>query len=162
MSKVRGGSGAKDRNRTRENEIARKARAAVDALLKRAEPAARGAESSERYQVVADGADYRLGVVIGERAGHVSIELLLCVLREDAPLDIAVLARALRIARALRGRGYALAHQGDGWISCDTSISWKGVAQECRTLLGLLRENGFGRPSAVGRRAEEENANTEV
>lgn len=161
VSEVRRGPGAAETKRAREGEIGRKARAAISFLREGTERGAPGTESKERYQVVADGADYRLGIVV-EPAGHVSIELLVCVLKEDAPLDVAVLARALRMAEALRRRGYALAHQGDGWISCDRSVSWKGAARECRTLLGLLDENGFGRSPAVGRRAEDEKVSKEV
>lgn len=137
-------------------------RAAVDALLRTTEPGARTTASNERYALVADGADYRLGVVAGGHAGRISIELLVCVLREDAPLDIAVLGRALRIAEALRDRGYALAHQGDGWISCDRSISRKDAARECRTLTALLDDNGFGRWSPVRVRTEEGNMTKEA
>ncbi len=162
MSEVRGKSGAKEAPRPRDETTGRKARAAIDGLLKRTELGDRGTESSERYQVEAEGADYRLGIVVDELTGRWSIELLLCVLREDAPLNIAVLARATRIAEAIRRRGYALAHQGDGWISCDKSISRKKAALECRTILGLLAEHGFGRSSAITQRAEEDNVNKEV
>lgn len=162
VSEVRRGPGGAETKRAREDEIEREARAAISFLLEGTERGAPGTESKERYQVVAEGADYRLGIVVVGPAGHVSIELLVCVLKEDAPLDVAVLARVLRMAEALRSRGYALAHQGDGWISCDRSISWKGAARECRTLLGLLDENGFGQSPAVGRRTEEENVSKEV
>lgn len=146
----------------REDEFERTVRVAFDTLLRSMEPGARKPESNECYQIVADGADYRLGVVADDQTEFLTIELLVCVLREAAPLDIAVLERALRIAEALRDRSYALAHQGDGWISCDKSISWKNAARECRALLGLLDENGFGRVSALKEWAEEENANKGV
>ena len=102
------------------------------------EARAANSDSNEAYQLVSDGAGYRLGLIATEGrdgAWTFSVELLICVLEGAAQLELHTLEKAVNMAKKLKSRGYTLTQQDDGWITCEKQLPRDEVANECEILM---------------------------
>ncbi len=115
--------------------------------IKSLESEAQTAISKEAYQQLDNTNDYRIGVsVILSVDGEFShlIELVYCVLKSKAKVDISLLNRAMEISKVLQNKGYSVYHQDDGWIICEKVIEPEMIEDEyeffkkfCKRFRGL-------------------------
>jgi hypothetical protein len=104
---------------------------------------AAGSEYHEAFMKLESANDHRIGLtVLITVDGEVeyTMEILLCVLRSNADVDVSLLERAEVLGERLGKRGYTLFHQDDGWMLCEKNIHAEEVDDECRFVKELLNE----------------------
>ncbi len=101
----------------------------------------------EAYREISAAGDHRLGLLASAYpSGCVlySVELSLRVLGPDDGVDPARLERAAALARSLRGRGYAVRHLDNGWITAEREVARQDVDAECGYLFEQMRTAAAG------------------
>ncbi len=110
--------------------------------LKSLESKARLAISKEAYQQLDHTNDYRVGIsVILSDDGEISnlIELVYCVFKKNAKVNISKLNVVLEISKVLMEKGYLIFHQDDGWIICEKAVKSEEIDNEYEFLKNLMQ-----------------------
>ena len=66
-----------------------------------------------------------------------TIEFLVRALAGRTELRVRDMERAARLSKVLKGLGYSIRHEDDGWISCERVLGRDEVTDECRVLMGI-------------------------
>ena len=115
--------------------------AIIDMDLGALEVEAGTSDEKETYYQVSGGNDHRLGVVISvspEGAYAYSIELLVRVFKGETELKVPNMERATQLSRRLKGFGYSVRHEDDGWLSCERTVQRDEIMNECRALTSMI------------------------
>jgi hypothetical protein len=107
----------------------------MDIDLKHMEWIARASSDGESYIVMERGVDYRIGIAARNLPEGVGFALEFLV---------RVLDRRERISDALKGLGYSLRKDDEGWICSEKALDPDIVQDEMKALKDLMEMNGFG------------------
>jgi len=116
-------------------------RAIVDVNMGELEAEADSSDEKEAYYQVSSGDSYRLGAVISASpdGGYTySIELLVRVFTGEAELQILNMEQTTQLSRRLKGLGYSIRHENDGWLSCEKTLRRDEITNDCRVLTNML------------------------
>jgi hypothetical protein len=105
------------------------------------EKEAREADARESYRRIAGNDEFRVGVFITiteEGTPEYSLELLLCVLRNNSDVEISLLEGARAVGITLLERGYSVSHRDDGWMVAIKTVGPEVVDGEYERLMALL------------------------
>lgn len=95
----------------------------------------------EAYCCVLSGDDSRLGVVVSvssDRCYTYTMELLVRALAGRTELRVRDMERATRLSKTLKGLGYSIRHEDDGWLSCERVLRRDEVSNECQVLMSIV------------------------
>jgi hypothetical protein len=109
----------------------------LDAL----EAVAIGSDEKEAYHSVSSGGGSRLGVVVSvspDGCCTYMIELLVNALADRGELQVSDMERAAGLSKRLKGLGYSMCHEEDGWLSFERVLQRGEVEEQCRVLTGVL------------------------
>lgn len=109
--------------------------------LRTIEADAERSNEKEAYGRVSSGDDSRLGVIVSvspDGCYTYTIELLVRALAGRTELRVRDMERATRLSKALKGLGYSIRHEDDGWISCERALRRDEVSDECRVLMSIV------------------------
>lgn len=105
------------------------------------EAQAERSNEKEAYCRVSSGDDSRLGVIVSvspDGCYTYTIELLVRALAGRTELRVRDMERATRLSKTLKGLGYSIRHEDDGWLSCERTLRRDEVSNECQALLSIV------------------------
>ena len=115
--------------------------AIIDIDLGDLEVEADTSDEKEAYYQVSSGDSYRLGAGISASpdGGYTySIELLVRVFTGEAELQILNMEQTTQLSQRLKGLGYSIRHENDGWLSCERTLRRDEITNDCRVLTNML------------------------
>lgn len=98
-------------------------------------------DEKEAYCRVLSRDDTLLGVVVSlspDGCYTYMIELLVRVLGGRTELQVRDMERATRLSRKLKGLGYSIRHEDDGWLSCERTLRRDEISNECQVLMSIV------------------------
>ncbi len=111
--------------------------------IKSLEIEATKADNNEAYQMLAQGNNFRLGLLLSlsdKDEQNFIIEFMFCVLKFHSEVEKKTLERALNVSDILIKSGYTLFHQNDGWIICEKKLEPYEIRDEIEFMMNLVKE----------------------
>lgn len=116
-------------------------RAIVDVNMGELEAEADSSDEKEAYYQVSSGDSHRLGAVVSVSpdGGYTySVELLVRVFTGETELQVPNMERITQLSKRLKGLGYSIRHENDGWLSCEKTLQRDDITNDCRVLRDII------------------------